>query len=55
LSPHDARWLFDFTQPALPPEWFAVRPAQPDTGTKVVVRAPGRGQAEVAHRDLTRR
>jgi hypothetical protein len=38
LSPRDARTLFEFTQPALPPGWFAVRPAPSEPGTLVVVR-----------------
>ena len=33
LSPRDARCLFAFTAPALPPGWFAVRPAESDPGT----------------------
>ena len=28
LSPPDARWLFGFTEPALPAGWHAVTPAQ---------------------------
>ncbi len=26
LSPRDGRWMFDFTDPPLPPDWGAVRP-----------------------------
>jgi hypothetical protein len=38
LSPHDARWLFGFTQPALPPEWHAVAPTKgTPRGSPVVV------------------
>jgi lipoprotein-anchoring transpeptidase ErfK/SrfK len=38
LSPRDARFLFAFTSPALPPGWFAIRPAPSDPSTLVVVR-----------------
>ena len=38
LSPRDARYLFEFTQPALPAGWFAVRPSGADPATLVVVR-----------------
>jgi len=38
LSPYDARWLFGFTAPALPPEWHAVAPTKGTArGTPVVV------------------
>jgi hypothetical protein len=37
LSPADARFLFDFTQPALPPGWLATRPSDQATATAVVV------------------
>jgi L,D-transpeptidase catalytic domain len=38
LSPHDARWLFGFTAPALPPEWHAVSPTKgTPRGSPVVV------------------
>jgi hypothetical protein len=38
LSPNDARWLFGFTLPALPPEWHAVAPTKgTPKGTTVVV------------------
>lgn len=38
LSPHDARWLFGFTAPALPPEWHAVSPTKgTPKGSPVVV------------------
>ena len=38
LSPADARWLFDFTGPALPAGWFAVLPTEREPGTLVRVR-----------------
>jgi lipoprotein-anchoring transpeptidase ErfK/SrfK len=39
LAPVDARWLFAFTGPELPPGWSAVLPAGPvDPGTVVRVR-----------------
>ncbi len=38
LSPRDARALFDFTGPALPPGWSAVLPSARDRGTVVRVR-----------------
>jgi hypothetical protein len=38
LSPRDARFLFQFTSPVLPPGWFAIRPAASDPSTLVVVR-----------------
>jgi len=38
LSPSDARFLFDFTSPALPPGWFAVHPTASERGTLVVLR-----------------
>ncbi len=38
LSPLDARWLFDFTQPGLPRAWTAVYPTGIDVGTLVRVR-----------------
>lgn len=38
LSPYDARWLFGFTAPALPPEWHAVSPTKgTPKGTSIVV------------------
>lgn len=38
LSPHDARWLFGFTEPALPPEWHAVSPTKgTPKGSTIVV------------------
>jgi lipoprotein-anchoring transpeptidase ErfK/SrfK len=38
LSSRDARALFDFTGPALPPGWSAVLPTERDRGTAVRVR-----------------
>ncbi len=38
LAPMDARWLFGFTRPVLPPGWSAVLPRRPEQGTRVVVR-----------------
>lgn len=38
LAPRDARWLFEFTGPALPDGWYAVLPADGDPGTLVRVR-----------------
>jgi hypothetical protein len=38
LSPHDARTLFQFTRPVLPPGWFAIRPTDADPSTAVNVR-----------------
>ncbi len=39
LAPVDARWLFDFTSPGVPPGWSAVLPAgATDPGTVVRVR-----------------
>ncbi len=38
LSPHDARWLFGFTSPALPLEWHAAAPTKgTPKGSPVVV------------------
>lgn len=37
LSPHDAEWLFTFTQPSLPDGWQAIGPARGESGTLVVV------------------
>ena len=38
LSPNDARWLFGFTDPPLPPDWHAVSPTQgTPKGSPVVV------------------
>jgi hypothetical protein len=38
LSPRDARFLFEFTSPALPAGWFAIRPVPSTASTLVVVR-----------------
>lgn len=38
LSPRDARWLYDWTQPAVPPGWTAVLPTADAPGTLVRVR-----------------
>lgn len=38
LSPSDARWLFGFTDPPLPPDWHAVSPTKGTArGSAVVV------------------
>lgn len=38
LAPRDARWLFEFTQPGLPPGWDAILPTARARGTVVRVR-----------------
>ncbi|MBW1904329.1 MAG: L,D-transpeptidase [Deltaproteobacteria bacterium] len=38
LSPQDARYLFQFTQPILPPGWNAILPIAEDHPTTVQVR-----------------
>ena len=38
LSPTDARYLFHFTQPTLPPGWNAILPMPEDRPTTVLVR-----------------
>jgi L,D-transpeptidase catalytic domain len=38
LSPLDARWLFDFTEPRVPAGWAAAYPASIDQGSVVRVR-----------------
>jgi hypothetical protein len=38
LAPRDARWLFAFTQPALPIGWDAILPTDRAPGTAVRVR-----------------
>jgi hypothetical protein len=38
LAPRDARWLFDFTRPLIPPGWTAILPMEGDPGTLVRVR-----------------
>lgn len=37
LSPADARWLFGFTEPALPEGWHAIAPSGSVKGTAIVV------------------
>lgn len=37
LSPRDAKWLFGFTEPQLPPGWHAVRRGAGELGTEVVI------------------
>jgi lipoprotein-anchoring transpeptidase ErfK/SrfK len=39
LSPGDARYLFSFTHPVLPPGWNAILPVPEDRPTTVQVRA----------------
>ncbi|MBC7171427.1 MAG: L,D-transpeptidase, partial [Polyangiaceae bacterium] len=38
LSPSDARYIFEFTQPALPPGWEALLPGDRERATVVRVR-----------------
>jgi len=38
LAPIDARWLFAFTAPHLPPSWTAVLPTKIEQGAVVRVR-----------------
>lgn len=38
LAPRDARWIFEFTEPALPPGWDAILPTDRAPGTIVRVR-----------------
>lgn len=38
LSPRDARFVFGFVAPALPPGWWAVLPHRPEAGSLVRVR-----------------
>jgi lipoprotein-anchoring transpeptidase ErfK/SrfK len=38
LAPRDARWLFGFTSPHLPPGWSAVMPMRYEKGTVIRVR-----------------
>jgi hypothetical protein len=38
LTPQDARWIFEFTEPHLPPGWVAAYPTALDVGTVVRVR-----------------
>lgn len=38
LSPRDARWVFAFTQPAMPPGWDAILPTASEPGSVIRVR-----------------
>ncbi len=38
LSPRDARWMFGWTEPALPDGWHGVYPEDPEAGTLIVIR-----------------
>lgn len=38
LSPSDAAWLFEFTDPVVPPEWHGANASPDDPGTVVYVR-----------------
>jgi lipoprotein-anchoring transpeptidase ErfK/SrfK len=38
LAPRDARWLFAWAPPAMPPGWEAVIPSDDDPGLRVRVR-----------------
>ena len=44
LSPADARYLFSFTHPVLPPGWNAILPIPEDHPTTVQVRAGGQAR-----------
>ncbi|WP_438035960.1 L,D-transpeptidase [Sorangium sp. So ce204] len=37
LSPADAKWLFHWTEPAVPDEWYAVQATRDDPSTRVVI------------------
>lgn len=37
LSPEDARWLFDWSEPKLPPGWHAIRREPGGNGTQVIL------------------
>lgn len=37
LSPADARWVFEWTRPALPPGWIQVYPTPHDSGTLLLI------------------
>jgi hypothetical protein len=45
LSPADARYLFSFTHPVLPPGWNAILPTPEDRPTTVRVRGPASKRA----------
>jgi hypothetical protein len=49
LSPHDARWLFEFTGPELPAGWLAARAVDGVPGTRIVVRKSPRAAAGGAY------
>jgi hypothetical protein len=38
LAPRDARWLFNWAPPGLPPGWSAVFPTREEPGLQVRVR-----------------
>jgi hypothetical protein len=38
LSPRDARWFYDFTEPHVPDGWWAIHTASPEEGTLVRIR-----------------
>jgi hypothetical protein len=38
LSPRDAKWMFGWTEPALPEGWHGVYPEDPEEGTLIVIR-----------------
>lgn len=37
LSPVDAKWLFHWTEPSVPDEWYAVQATRDDPSTRVVI------------------
>ena len=37
LSPRDARWLFEWTAPGLPPGWFQIHQTQKSRGTHLLI------------------
>ncbi|WP_437592511.1 L,D-transpeptidase [Sorangium sp. So ce1000] len=37
LSPADAQWLFHWTEPAVPEEWYAVQATRDDPSTRLVI------------------
>jgi len=38
LSPRDAKWMFEWTDPALPEGWHGVYPAHEEEGTRIFIR-----------------
>ncbi len=38
LSPRDARWFYDWTEPHVPDGWWAIHTAKPEEGTLVRIR-----------------